>query len=192
MAKPCYIAKKATHIILFVQTEELLDLGSALRSQTLRVHGVGHTGDVVVALLDNRQSQHGQIHRDDASTHTLPLALTGAAGAVARVAVREQEAHTRRVHDTLLHGKTLLVVAAGDLEDVALEFVADAVARDFLAHSSLHEDAQLAVIVDFDQLLRPVGRVGDIKLHLDGEELVDRPGWGDELMSTGYSSAGLS
>ena len=52
-------------------------------------------------------------------THTttdgLALALTSAAGAVAGVAVGEEQAHTGRVHDTLLHGEALLVVAAGDL-----------------------------------------------------------------------------
>jgi hypothetical protein len=47
------------------------------------------------------------------------------------------------VHDSLLHGETLLVVAAGDLEDVAFEFVADAVAWDFGAHSVGEEGQQL-------------------------------------------------
>jgi hypothetical protein len=69
----------------------------------------------------------------------------------------------------------LLVVAAGDLEDVALELVANRVARNFCAHSVivsccafeaeelfvplLHEDTQLSLIFDLDQLLAAVRRL---------------------------------
>lgn len=72
------------------------------------------------------------------------------------------------MHNSLLHGETLLVIAAGDFEDVSLEFVANTVAWDFGAHAAVHEDAEFALIFDFDQLLRAVGRVGDVQLHLDG------------------------
>jgi hypothetical protein len=92
--------------------------------------------------------------------------FTSAARAVARVSVGEEEAHTGRVHDTLLHGETLLVVAAGDLEDVALELVANGVARDFLTHAAVHEDAELALILNIDELLRAIGGEGDVQLHL--------------------------
>lgn len=39
---------------------------------------------------------------------------------------------------------------------------------DFSSHALLHERTELALIVDLDQLLRPIGRVGDVELHLDG------------------------
>ena len=81
--------------------------------------------------------------------------------------VGQQQPHTSRVHDALLHREALLVVAAGDAEDVAFELVTDAVARDFGAHAAVHEDAEFALIFDFDQLLRAVGGIGDIELHLD-------------------------
>lgn len=71
------------------------------------------------------------------------------------------------MHNTLLHREALLVVSAGDSEDVTLELVANAVTRNLLAHAAVHEDAQLALIVDFDQFLRAIGWVGDIQLHLD-------------------------
>jgi len=38
---------------------------------------------------------------------------------------------------------------------------------DFGAHALLHEGTELALIVDLDDLLRPIGRVGDVELHLD-------------------------
>ena len=40
---------------------------------------------------------------------------------------------------------------------------------DFGAHALLHEGAELALIIDLDDFLRPIGRVGDVELHLDGE-----------------------
>ena len=80
----------------------------------------------------------------------------------------QEEADPRRVHDALLHGEPLLVVAAGDFEDVAFELGGEAVAGDFLAHALVHEAAEFAVVFDFDEFLGAVGRVGDVELHLDG------------------------
>ena len=73
------------------------------------------------------------------------------------------------MHDTLLHGESLLVVAAGDLENVACEFGTHRVAGDFVAHAAIHEDAEFALVFDFDELLGAIGRVGDVELHLDGK-----------------------
>lgn len=95
---------------------------------------IGQAGDVAVTLLDDAEGQDGQVHADDAATDRLSLALASAARAVAGVAVGEQEADTAGMHDTLLHGETLLVVSSGDAEDVALELVADRVASNFGAH----------------------------------------------------------
>ena len=80
----------------------------------------------------------------------------------------QQQAHARGVHDALFHRESLLVVAAGDLEDVAFEFGTDAVAFHFGAHAFVHEAAQFALVFDFDELLGAVGWVGDVELHLDG------------------------
>lgn len=38
------------------------------------------------------------------------------------------------MHDTLLHGETLLVVATGNAEDVALELIAKVVAGNLSTH----------------------------------------------------------
>lgn len=123
-----------TYIVILGEAEELADLGGALGAEALGVDDVGQAGDVAVALLDDAEGEDGQVHADDAAADRLALALAGAAGAVAGVAIGEQEADTAGVHDTLLHGETLLVVAAGDAEDVALELVADGVTRDLSAH----------------------------------------------------------
>jgi hypothetical protein len=153
-------------IVILGEAEELADLGGALGSETLGVDDVGETGDLALTLLDNGKSKDGEIHADDAATDGLSLALTGAAGAVAGVAVGEEEADTGRVHDTLLHGETLLVVASGDAEDVALELIANGIAGNLSTHALLHEDTELALILNLDELLAAIGRVGDVQLHL--------------------------
>lgn len=157
-----------THIIFLAEAEEAADLGGALGAEALGSDRVGEAGDVGVALLDDAEGEDGQVHGDDAAADGLALALASAAGAVARVAVSEQQAHTGGVHDTLLHRETLLVVSTGDAEDVALELVADGVAGDFLTHAAVHEDAQLALVFDLDQLLRAIVGVGDVELHRGG------------------------
>lgn len=156
-----------THIIFLAETEETADLGGTLGTEALGSDDVGDAGDVVVTLLDDGEGEDGEVHGDDAAADALPLALAGAAGAVARVALGEEQRHTGRVHDTLLHREALLVVASGDSEDVALELVADAVAGHLVAHTAVHEDAELALVFNLDQLLRPIVGVGDVELHLD-------------------------
>ena len=91
----------------------------------------------------------------------------------------QQQADARGVHDALLHGEALLIVAAGDFEDVAFELGTHAVARDLLAHAFVHEAAQFAVVFDLDELLGAIGRVGDVELHPDG--------WGVDVKMVGGS-----
>lgn len=93
----------------------------------------------------------------------------------------QQQADSRRVHDALLHGEALLVIATGDFEDVAFELGADAVARDLLAHAFVHEAAQFAVVFDLDEFLGAIGRVGDVELHPDGWGGGRQDVWGFDL-----------
>ena len=123
-----------TYIVLLAEAEESADLGGSLGTEALGVDDIGQAGDFVLALLDDGEGKDGKVVADDAAADRLTPALTGAADSVAGVTVGEEEADTGRVHDTLLHGETLLVVAAGDLEDVTLELIAEVVTGDFLAH----------------------------------------------------------
>lgn len=126
-----------TYIVILAEAEEPADLGGALGTEALGVDDVGEAGDVGLANLHDGESEDGEVGSDDAAADRLALALTAAAGAVAGVAVGEEEADTGRVHDTLLHRETLLVVAAGDADDVALPLVAQAVGGDLSAHLSI-------------------------------------------------------
>lgn len=153
------------HIVLLAKVEELPDLRRPLRAQPLRQHVIRQPRDLFIALLDNDQAEHSDIRADDASPNGLALALAGAAGAVAGVAVGEEEADTVREEDALLHGEALLVVAAGDAEDVALPFVADGVGGDFLSDALVEEDAEAALLIEVDGFLFASGGVCDVELH---------------------------
>ena len=123
------------------QTEESSDFGSTLGTKALGVDDISETWDIALALLDNGQSQHGQILSDDAATDGLALSFTGSSGSVAGVAIGEEELDTGGEHldksqhfvscagafreqsewgtyDALLHRKALLVIAAGDADDL--------------------------------------------------------------------------
>jgi len=156
---------KLANIIILGETEESSDLCSTLRAKTLWVDGIGDAWDVGISLLDDAEGEDRQIHGDDAAADGLALTLTSSAGSVAGVALGEEKADTSWVHNALLHRETLLVIASRDLEDVTLEFVSNAVTWNFGTHTLLHENAESALIVDFDHLLAAIGRVGDVQLH---------------------------
>ncbi len=119
----------------------------------------------LLAGLDDGQAQDGQVGVNDAAPDGLALALAGAARAVARVALGEQQADALVGEDALLHGEALLVVAARDAEHVALPLVAERVGLDLLAHPLLVEASDLLLVVDFEQLLGARWRVGDVELN---------------------------
>lgn len=52
--------------------------------------------------------------------------------------------------DTLLHGESLLVVAAGDAQLVALPLVTEDIGLHNLSHTLLVEDAQLVLVDHFE------------------------------------------
>lgn len=74
-----------------------------------------------ITFLDNDQVQNTKIGIDDAPTDRFALALASPAGTVAGVPLAKQQAHTTVGQYTLLHGKTLLVVASADANHITLE-----------------------------------------------------------------------
>ena len=57
------------------------------------------------------------------------------------MAVSKEEADTVGEEDALFHGETLLVVTAGDAEDVSFPFVTEGVTGDFLSNFFVEEDS---------------------------------------------------
>jgi len=74
-------------IVILGEAEELADLRGALGAKTLGVHDISDTRDIIVSLLDDRESENGKIHSNNATTNRLALALASATRAVAGVTV---------------------------------------------------------------------------------------------------------
>lgn len=153
------------HIILLGQVEELPDLGRPLGTETLRENSVGESGNLIVTLLDDDKRENGNIGTDDAATNGFALALTGAAGTVARVTVGEEEADTVGEENTLLHRETLFVVATSDTENIAFPLITERISCDLLSNSLVVEDTVFSLIIIIDGFLFPSCGVGNVELH---------------------------
>ena len=126
-------------VVSLLQGEEFSDFVGTLGAQTSGDIDVGESGDLVVALLGDRNGQDGDIVSDDASSHRFSFSFTLSSFSETFLVLIQEESHSSVDHDTLSHGETLLVVTAGDLEIVTFEFVTEADGVDFLAHSSFNE-----------------------------------------------------
>lgn len=91
--------------------------------QELKVFTRSHGPELT--LLDDDQVEHAEILGHDASPDRLSPALSPSAAVPteAGVARSHEEADAARHQHSLLHGEALLVVAAGDFEDVALKLI---------------------------------------------------------------------
>jgi len=153
------------NIILLPQVEELPNLSSPLRSQSLRQYIIRQTSDFTFTLLHDDQTQHGYIRADDATPDGFALALTRTTRTVARMAVGEKESDSVGEEDTLFHGESLLVIPACNADNVTFPFVANGIDRDLLGDFLLVEDAVSPFIIDIDKLLCPSSGVSDVELH---------------------------
>ena len=120
------------NIILLPKIKEAPNLRSPLRPKPLGQNRIRQPWNLALSLFNDDKGQNGNIGSDDASSDGFALTLAGAAGAVARVPVGEEEADARGEEDALFHWETLFVVPACDAENVAFPFVAEGVALDFL------------------------------------------------------------
>jgi len=125
---------RSTYIVFLAEAEEAADLGGTLGTEAFGLDGIGEAGDILLALLDDREGKDRQVGANDAAADRLALALAGATGAVAGVAVGEEEADTGGGDNTLLHWETLLVVAASDADDITLPLIAKGLGRNLGAH----------------------------------------------------------
>ena len=141
-------------IVVLGQVEELSNLGGSLWTKGSWVAGIGDAREFLLTLLDNDQVKDGQVGTDDATSDGLSSSLTVSTSPllVTSVASSQEKSGSGVDQDTLLHWETLSVLAAGNLEDVSLEFVTDRVTADFLGHSLVEETSQLVFIIDFDGL----------------------------------------
>lgn len=119
------------------------NFGGSLWAETFRDLDIGESGDVLFSLLDDHKRESRQVGANDAASHRLSLSLSGATGPVAGRARREEESDAAWDQDTLFHWESLLVVSAGNLDDVALELVPEGVSGDLGGHSLVVEAASV-------------------------------------------------
>jgi hypothetical protein len=131
---------KLADVVRLVQVEEPADFGSTLGTKALGENGLSQSRQRRIPLLDDDQGEYSDVRADNAAAHGLALALTSSAWAIARVAICEEKTDTVWEENTLLHGETLLVVAAGDAEDISLKLVSNGVGGDLLRDTLLVED----------------------------------------------------
>lgn len=72
--------------------------------------------------------------------------------------------------NTLLHGKTLLVIPTADPDHITLPLFTKSISGYFRGHALLIEGAELALVIHLDELLTAGGGEGDVQLHLDTAE----------------------
>ena len=94
------------HMCLVPRMVDVTHLGSPLGTKSLGENGVGEAGDVGVALLDDGDGENRDVGADDAASDGLANSLSGSSGAVARVALGQEEADSVCLQDTLLHGES--------------------------------------------------------------------------------------
>jgi len=156
-------------IVLLGQVEEPPDLGGTLGAETLGEDGVGKTGDLSLALLNDDEGEDSDIGANDATTDRLAATLTVATGTVARVAVGQEELDAVGEEDTLLHGETLLVVSTCDTEKVSLPLLSKGITRDLLSDLLVVDETVSLLVVDVEKLLSPGGGVSNVELHTCGK-----------------------
>jgi len=155
-------------VLLFVKDEGLDDVVSALHAETVRSVDISDTLEVGVTLLDDSEEDGSKIGTADAATDGLSLALTNTAGNVTSATLLVEDAGSTVDKNTLLHLETLLVVTAGNSEDVALELVAHDLTIDLLTHSPVVEGTDVLFIVNFKLFLATSGRIANVKLERNG------------------------
>jgi len=156
---------ESSDIIILGQSEKFSDSGGSLGSESLGELGISEASNLLFTNLDDSKGKSGKIRSDDASSNGLSLSFTSSSGSVALVASLHEESDSSLDKDTLLHGETVLIITAGNFEDVSLEFVTKTITFDFLAHSSTVEDGKLLFVINTDGLLAAGGRAGDVKFH---------------------------
>jgi hypothetical protein len=65
----------------------------------------------------------------------------------------------------LFHGKTVLIITTGDLENVSLELISKWISFNLLSHSFFEEYSALIIIVNIDGFSCSVNRIWDGELY---------------------------
>jgi hypothetical protein len=78
------------------------------------------------------------------------------------VSLRHEDTGSSGNEDTLFHGKSVLIVSTGDLNDVIFPAITKSVSRDFSTDSLAHEDRELMFVINNKWKILSGNRVRDV------------------------------
>ena len=146
-------------------TEKLPDTRSPLWTKSLGHNCIGKPGDLLLALLGNDAGEHADVRTNNAASNRSSLSLTFSGCSIALGSRGEEESDPTIGEDTLLHGKTIVVIATGDLENISFELFSKIIGFNFLSHSLFEEMSPAIGIVDHHCLGGSVFRVRQTELR---------------------------
>ena len=152
------------NIVGLLEGKELANLRGTLGTKTAGNVVVSQAGDLLLSTGNNDQVEDLNIGGNNATTNGLALALTSAAGAVALVVLAQKKTDTVGDKNSLHHRESLLIKAAGNAEDVALELISKIVAVDIGRDALIIKQAEFLLVVNLEDLLLTSGRIGNIQL----------------------------
>lgn len=156
----------ANVVLLFVKAENSGNLVLSLLEETVGDLLVGAALDLLIALLHDFEGNDSEVWASDATADGPSSSVASSLGVEQRALFLEEDACSAVLHDTLLHGETLLVVSSGNFENVAFVVLAHDITINFLSHSLFEEWTNLAFIINLNFLLPTRAGVCNIELHL--------------------------
>jgi len=122
---------------------EFSNLGGSLGTESPGDLNIGEAWDVLLALLHDDEVNDDDVGSDDATADSLSFKLASLAGPEAGVDLAQQEAGPALNDHTLHHSESLLIVAARNFKDVALELVTEDASIHLSSHPLVKEGCAL-------------------------------------------------
>ena len=152
-------------VLILLNAVKFSNTSGSLGTKSSGLDLVSESGEFFITLLDDGEGEHSNIGADDAASDGSSLSFSFSLSAISFCSGFEEESDSVSREDSLLHGETVLVEAAVDSEDIALELLSKSIGFNFLAHTFLEKDSAFVVIIDFERLGCAVSGVGDTELH---------------------------
>jgi len=153
-------------VILVAEVEQLADLAGTLGTNTAGDNLVSEAGDLLLTLLHDDAVEHGKIVGNDATTNSATTTDTiTTTTTIADNAGLKEKTNTVVDEHTLLHGETVLIVTTSDTENVALELITKRRGINLITDAELHEDTELLLVIDIENLLTTGCWASDVDLH---------------------------
>jgi len=149
-------------IVLLCEVEKFSDSGGSLGTSSSWLLFIGESFNGCITLLNDAKSQSRDIGSNDTSSNGFLFSLTSSSGSIGGVSFRHEDTGSASNENTLLHGKSVLVVSSCDLQDVILPAVTKGISRDFSTESLAHEDRELVFVINNEGKILTGCRISDV------------------------------